>query len=253
MSDSRSPASLTFHWRDRDRPLGRLILLLTLTAGGVVSLFFVFQVVYPQTRVFNASPHQVLLLDPAQPTSRDLVNRARDEVFLFSNPGAGAAGAAATLSSGLPVFRPSFAGYEMALQDIPEDRQAGTFPRLFTIQNIPLPHTATILKAGSPTPAPAPVPKQVLKATLQGGLAGRALESQPDLSGIALQEPYATRYVVAVSDVGAVVFALPIEPIPDRQLSDNLRRAVTALRFKPAPGSPVQWGEVSFHWETVPK
>ncbi len=249
MNDDSPESPLTFQWQDRQRPLGRLLLLLLLTIAGVVAMFFVFQVVYPHTRTFTTSPQQILMFEPTQAAGRQLVNRVRDEGFLFANPGSGVEASAEALADRLPVFRPSFAGFQMSLQSIPETQDAGTSPRLFSIHRVPLPQTPTVLRAQDAVPMPAPRRTPVLKAVVHGRLAARGLESPAELAGVSIQEPHAIRYAVGVSGSGTVTFALPLHPIPDRRLADSVRRAITNLRFKPALASPIQWGEVSLRWD----
>lgn len=249
MNDDLPGSPLTFEWQDRQRPLGRLLLLLLLTVAGVVATFFVFQVVYPHTRTFTTSPQQILVFEPNQAAGRQLVNRVRDEGFLFANPGYGAETSTEALADRLPMFRPSFAGFQMSLQGIQETQDAGTSTRLFSVHRVPLPQTPTVLRAQDAAPTQAPPRPPVLRAVVHGHLAARGLDSPAELAGVSIQEPYAIRYAVGVSGSGTVTFALPLNPIPDRRVADSVRRAITNLRFKPALASPVQWGEVSLRWE----
>lgn len=78
------PPLLTFQWRDRDRPLFRLVGYTLLTLAGTAGFFMLFKVVYPQARHFSTAPQQVLMLDPAQAATRTSSTAPVTKIFSCS-------------------------------------------------------------------------------------------------------------------------------------------------------------------------
>lgn len=247
----REPApQLAFQWRDREHPGWRLLFWLFATLLATAFFFLLFQVVYPQPRHVVTTPHRVLMLDSADPTTRHLVSRSLDQNFLLLGATVGETPAAGRLTNSFPVFQPSFAGFELRLAELPRPAERESLPRVFGNAQLPLPPPATVMKA-QPTQGEARQPSrpaQVVRAVLSKELAGRQLLSARELPGTKLVETARPRFKIGVSAQGAVAFALPLTAIEDRRLADDLQRFVSRLRFKPA-AADVQWGEIAFQWE----
>lgn len=251
MTRGDEPPLLTFQWRERDRPLMRLAGFTLVSLGAAAGFFLLFRVVYPQARHFSTAPQQVLMLNDSQAATRDIVNRTRDRNFLLLE--AGPAGSDRSDESSLfPVFRPSFSGYEMKLMDLPGEPDKRSLPRVFNIEDMPLPPPATVMKARSSAPPARPGTRTVPRVVLHGALAGRKLESSARLNDTAgLADLTAIRFLLGVNSKGAVGFALPLEGGPDAKQMRLLHKAVSSLRFRPASDTEVQWGQATFAWEEV--
>ena len=249
MNPGDEPPLLTFQWRVRDRPLARLILFLFLTIVGAAGFFLLFRVVYPQARRFSTAPQQVLVLDPAQATTRDIVNRTSNENFLLLSPDSDPARAGADARELFPVFRPSFAGFEMKLMDLPGEQDEKTLPRVYRIDDMPMPQLATVMKARPPVANSTTTGPAVLCVVLHGDLSKRELASSRDISGIALADSISPRFRVCVNNTGIVTFALPLDSSADAKQMHALHKSLAMLRFKPVKSPAAQWGEATFAWE----
>lgn len=248
MKPGDEPPLLTFQWRERERPVTRLVFYFLLTVTGAVLFFMLFKVVYPQARHFSTAPQQVFVLDPTQAATRDIVNRTRDENFLLLSPDSDPARAEGTSEELFPVFKPSFAGFQMKLMDLPGVQDTKSLPRIFGIEEMPLPPVATVMKAKAPatvTPGPG---EAVVRPVLRGELVGRELVSGGDISAVTLPGGELPRFKVGVSNLGRVTFALPLDIQADAKQMRALQASVSALRFKPVKSPAVQWGEVSLEW-----
>lgn len=252
MTRGDEPPLLTFQWRERDRPLMRLAGFTLVSLGAAAGFFLLFRVVYPQARHFSTAPQQVLMLDDSQAATRDIVNRTRDRNFLLLEAGPAASGRSDEPPL-FPVFRPSFAGYEMKLMDLPGEPDKRSLPRVFSVGDMPLPPPATVMKARAPAPPAKPGGDRTApRVVLHGALAGRKLESSARLKDIAgLGDLSALRFLLGVNSKGMVGFALPLEGGADAKQMRLLHKAVSSLRFQPAADSDVQWGQASFAWEEV--
>lgn len=248
-SDESTP--LTFQWRDRDRPLVRLVVFLCVTIAGAAGFFLLFKVVYPQPRHFPTAPQQVLILDPAQPATRDIVNRTSDENFLLLSPDSDPTRPETAFHSLLPVFRPGFAGFEMTLMDIPGEQDKKTLPRVYGIDDMPLPPIATVMKAKVPAAHTPPTTPPVLRVVLRGALDKRELASSRDLAGIVITDAAAPRFRLCVNNAGLVIFALPLDGLTDPKQMRALYKGLSGLRFKPVNAPATQWGDASFVWENA--
>lgn len=249
MNPRDEPPLLTFQWRDRDRPFTRLFFFLLFTVAGTAGFFLLFKVVYPQARHFSTAPQQVLMLDPAQAATRDIVNRTADENFLLLSPDSDPARAGSSAGDLFPVFRPSFAGFEMKLMDLPGEQDTRTLPRVYGIEDMHLPPSVTVKRAAAPAAPTAPVTRPVLNVVLHGGLVKRGLVSAREIKGVVLADAVAPRFSVCVSHAGVVIFALPVESTADAKQMRALHKSVSSLRFEPVKSPATQWGEASFVWE----
>ncbi|MBX7207354.1 MAG: hypothetical protein K1X78_03490 [Verrucomicrobiaceae bacterium] len=251
MTPGQEPPLLTFQWRERESPAGRLLFYLALTVAGVAGFFMLFKVVYPQARHYNTAPQQVYLLDPTQAATRDIMNRTLDENFLLLGPDANPARTDGAAERLFPVFKPGFTGFEMKLVELPGVQDSKSLPRIFRIDDVPLPPVATVKKAAAPS-ARAPVVKSVVRAVPHGTLAQRGIAGSRDINATLPGGIDPPRFKVCVSSLGHVTFALPLDSMPDVKQMRALQAGMSSLRFKPVAGSAVQWGEVSLQWEPLP-
>ena len=243
------PPLLTFQWRDRDRPLFRLVGFTLLTLAGTAGFFMLFKVVYPQARHFSTAPQQVLMLDPAQAATRDIINRTRDENFLLLGADTQPISPRQIDDPLFPVFRPGFSDFEMKLMDLPDETDRKSLPRVYSIGDMPLPQPATVMAARPPSVSEPPSRRPVLRVVLKGDLARRKLLKPGIVKGTALTDVSFLRFRLCVNQAGVVTFSLPLEGTADAKQVRLLHKAVSSLRFKPASSPDIQWGEASFAWE----
>lgn len=248
MKPGDEPPLLTFQWRERDHPLLRLSLYVFVSFASAAVFFLFFKVVYPQARHFSTAPQQLLVLDPNQSSTRDIVNRTTDENFLLLSPEADSASAGGSTRDLFPVFRPSFAGFEMKLVDLPGEEDKRTLPRVFSIQDMPLPDSPTVMKGQPPASEKKDGPS-ALHIRVHGDLAKRDLIHTPEMKNLTLTDSNPPRFRLSVNREGLVTFALPVESLADAKLMRQLQKVVSGLRFKAADDAAVQWGEVTFVWE----
>ncbi len=57
------------------------------------------------------------------------------------------------------------------------------------------------------------------------------------------------RFRLGIKDDGRVLFALPMEPIEDIGIQDQLLQRVSALAFAPDSQPGVTWTQATFEWE----
>lgn len=247
MNAGDEPPLLTFQWRERYHPLLRLSFFTLVSFAAAAGFFLLFKVVYPQPRHFSTAPQQLLVLDPNQASTRDIVNRTTDENFLLlsaesdpANPGAGT-------HDSFPVFRPSFAGFEMNLLELPGEEDERTLPRVFSVQNMPLPPIPTVMKA-QPPPSEIRRGPPSLHILMQGDLAKRRVTHAPGLENVGFTEANSPRFQLSVNQKGFVTFALPTDSLADAKQMRLLQKAVSRLRFEAVEQPEVQWGEATFVW-----
>ena len=248
MNAGDEPPLLTFQWRERDRPLLRLAFFVFMSVASAAGFFLLFKVVYPQPRHFSTAPQQLLVLDPNQTATRDIVNRTTDENFLLLSPDSDPAHAGGGTRDFFPVFRPSFADFEMKLMDLSGEEDKHTLPRVFSLQDMPLPPIPTVMKARPPASEKKAGPSAP-HIRLHGDLAKRAVIHTPEMKNLTLTEASPPRFRLSVNREGLVTFALPIDSLPDAKQMRPLQKVVSGLRFKAAETPEVQWGEASFVWE----
>lgn len=246
------PSFLNFHWHKPAGPGGRLWLWLIVTALGLTSFFYLFKVVYPQTRRTTPVPQQVLILNSADPAARAIMNRVQDIDHLvlptssdITNP--------VNLEERVPVFHPSFENHVFSLQDLPykafKVRPARlldtTTPILPPLDFSDLKETPTVIQRRGNGPS--------LAIRLNGDLASRALLHPPDFSQIGLTDAGAYRFQLGVNAQGHTTFVLPISDNAHPEITRQLTEQLTQLRFqalptKDAAGAKPAWGIATFQW-----
>ena len=249
MTRGDDPALLTFQWKDRDRSLIRLVGFSLVSFASATVFFMLFKVVYPQARHYSTAPQQVLMLNPAQAATRDILNRTRDENFLLLGSEVQAQPPVRDDGGLFPVFRPGFSGFEMKLMDLPGEPDRKSLPRVYSIKDMPLPPPATVMKARPPAAGPPHARPPMLRVMLRGDLSGRELLSEGAIKGGGLTDVSSLRFRLCVNHFGMVTFALPLDSIADAKQTRLLRKAVSSLRFKPVNSPDIQWGDASFSWE----
>ncbi len=225
---------LTFHW---PRPLEqgrRLIFWIVVVILGLAAFFYLFQVVYPQSQRRTPVPHQIMLLDPANPVARAILNKVRDRDFLVL-PGEETTGSRIRLEDQAPVFHPSYENHRLELQDLPH--KAFTVPpaRLLKADEPVLPPLdLSELKKEAPPPAPGgDAPAPVLEMVLNGDLAGRKVATPPDLTGVTPVHPGGHKLQLVVDADGRVWFALPLRESDNLEVSRALADRLLRMRFAP--------------------
>ncbi len=242
---AKSPSSnpLIFAWGVRDHSTWHLVIAFLLLMGGMAGFFFIFRIVHPSVQRMPTTPQHVIVLDPKDPAALALMHRAQDRSFaLLSDSDESAAE-----MPGL-AFRPSFQDYQIKLRDPAPEPVELRQPRLFTATSDvlpPVPRRATDL-------APEP-PSAVLKAVMSASLAKRGPATVEIGSQIELTQPTRVQFRVAVGSAGQIITALPLSSADEADVMRQLGDAVAALRFAPAEGRRIEWGEISFRWEAADK
>jgi hypothetical protein len=252
MSTEDDTPVLTFAWRERDYRGLKLLFYLLLTITGAVLFFMLFKVVYPQAEHISVSPQYVMVLDPTQPATRDLINRTRDENFLLLGQGTRQSTRLPDEQSHFPVFQPSFQGHEMKLVDLPVEPDVRELPRLFSIQQLPLPPVTTVAKPIPVNPEKTGTPSPRVALNVLGNLKKRWLQKEELGKEVKLDDPSPVRFSIGVDDKGQVASVVPLWTTTEGRQYRVMHRAVTQLRFKPSPKKPLEWGEVSFEWKSSP-
>jgi len=248
-----SDTTLTFPWGDRPLSLWRLLPAFLLCVLVLAGLAVIFKIKSPPPARTQHLSQSILILDPANPINQIVLNRARDRSALILD-----SDSLSDLTPGtnlLPVFRPSFSGYELTLKQPYVSRAATEQPRLFQPGDLALP--------SSPPPAPSPLPDAAstragaknwrLKPELHGPIASRSLRTLPDLSSLRPQDLAKLRFQIAVKPNGLALLVLPLHSsTEDRDVVPALQSALAGMRFAPSPGSATEWGQISFTWAAAP-
>lgn len=223
-----------------------------IAALGMTGFFYLFKVVYPQTRRITPLPQQVLILNSADPGARAIMNRVQDVDHLMlptssdvTNP--------INLDERAPVFHPSFENHVFALQDLPykavKVRPARlldtTSPILPPLDLSDLKETPTVIQRRANGPQ--------LTMKLSGDLNGRALLAPPDFTQLGLTQADAYRFQLAVDSRGLVTFALPLNENGNPEVTQRLMQHLTQLRFQALPVKDIasvkpMLGIATFQW-----
>jgi hypothetical protein len=245
-----STSGLLFRWNDRPASFWRLLPYLALCLAVLTGFFILFKISYPISDPTPRSTQGILMLDPDQPTHQYVLNRAYDRSALFLKPEA----AADSLQAGvplLPLFRPSFQGYQMQLKEPSQPETVVTSQRLFQPTDLALPQASSFNRS-SPPPLPTPrsAPTFALQVRFAGALAARPILRPPDLTGLSPQELSRLRFHLTVNSSGRVVLALPVSGTSeDRSLIPALQTALSGIRFAPLPQAGNQTDLTTFVWQ----
>lgn len=231
---------LLFDWHAHDRSLLRMAMAVFVTLGGIIGLFIIFRIVTPESRPVDVRPQRVMLLNPEVPAERALIHMAMDRSFglLPSEPAA----MGPVNGIHMPVFEPSYQGFELGLKPLPSTASSSRQMRPLTLEaNIlpPLPESAPTRRFAAPA--------QVLRAVLRGEAASRAPEDLT-LPQVPLADVNRLRFQVAVDAAGGVQMALPLSAGEDTAIAQKLHHALMRLRFKPSD-KEVEWAQISFQWQ----
>ncbi|MCB1209374.1 MAG: hypothetical protein KDK97_08615 [Verrucomicrobiales bacterium] len=241
MKRTQEPDGLIFAWKTRSRSVMHLVFW-GLTALGILAAFLlIFKVIPPRGRQVVTSAQRLIYLDPADPSARYLINRARDRSALIIPSDELAASSAAAAQ--YPLFRPSFQSFEVRLKEPRSMSTDVALPKIFSPDDPILPALP---------PATAAIAARVgtvrLKWNFSGSLAERAVRRPPELGGITLLEPSRMRVRVGVAANGRPVFVMPVSAGDDPATVKSLLEALKAMRFAPA-AEAMEWDEASFTWE----
>jgi hypothetical protein len=247
-SDEPPSNGLTFRWDDRSASAWRLLAAFCLCLGVLALLPILFRIAPPAAPRLPSLSQSVLLLDASSPANQLVLNRAHDKSSLILR--ADQPGDLPLSAPLLPVFRPSFAGFEMRLKDPYAARDQPVRARLFQPTDLALP----------PLPPPPPlVPRTAaaaawrLELSVNGALASRPLVVDPDLSAIKPKDLARLRFRLAVQPSGRVFLAMPIDASSeDRDLIPALQSALGRARFEPVGRPGVTWAPVGFRWVAQP-
>ncbi|MEY4484899.1 MAG: hypothetical protein RL693_2351 [Verrucomicrobiota bacterium] len=252
---SAEPSLLNFHWHKPAGSDGRLWRWLIVTALGLISFFYLFKVVYPQTRRVSPLPQQVLILNGTDPTARAILNRVQDVDHLMlptssdvTNP--------INLDERAPVFHPSFENHVFALQDLPYKAVKVRPARLLDTTTPILPPLDLSDLKDAPTVIQRRGNGPKLSMKLSGDLASRALLNTPNFAASGLTDATAYRFQLGVNARGQVSFALPISDSGTPEVSQKIMQQLAQLKFQALPAKdaaadkPV-WGIASFQWSTA--
>lgn len=232
---------LTFVWKIRDHSLLRLIGLTLLLMLFLGAFFVVFRITYPAVQQADAVPQRVLILDPSDPESLAIIHRAQDKSFglVPAEPVDGAG------KRYFPSFTPSFAGAELRLRRMVAAPEVTRHPRIFTPLTSVLP--AVPRRATLPQQS---LPQAVLQAVPSPEVARRA-PSVLSMPGVELTDPENARFSIAIAASGQVVQALPLFTSEVPAVTSRLLVGLRSLKFQPDLQKPLQWGTVSFRWQTT--
>lgn len=232
-------SKLLFQWSVRESSWGRLLVFGLATVLGLGGFFFVFRVVYPESRREPLMTRRVTVLSSEDPTARPIIQRAIDQSFaLLPKP--------EDPTEALPDFRPSFAGYRMRLKSLtPATTEAFNVQMLSPTRPVLSPLAAP-RRAAPPAP---PKPRQ-LALRLSGAASDRLVKpwSRGDLQ---LADTARTRFRIGIDRRGRVAFMLPLEPLDENKTAAALEKAVAALSFAPAESPEILWTDASFEWEEL--
>lgn len=255
--------TLIFHWPKPLEQGRRLIFWIFVVILGLAAFFYVFQVVYPQSQRRTPVPHQVILLDPANPAARAILHKVQDRDFLVL-PGEEAIPSRLRLEDTAPVFHPSYEDHRLELQELPHKQFTVPPARLLKVDEPMLPPLdLSELKPGNKPPAgssPAVQPRLHLK--LDDGLVRRKVVHPPDFSGLEPANPGGHKVQLAVDANGQVWFALPLRETENLEISRQLAARLLLMRFEPLDSAGAEsgaktstdphWGTATFEWRTTP-
>ncbi len=239
-SRQRTQEPLIFAWNTKDHSTWHLVAALLLLIGTMAGFFFVFRIVHPAAQRAPVTPQHVLALDPKDPVALVLIHRAQDRSFALLSD----ASPAEDLRGILPDFRPSFEGHHLDLKTPASKAATLRRPHLFTPGSGVLPPVPPRL-----IEAPVRQPTAELQVVVSGTLAKRGL-STITLRNIPLTQPERVHFRVAVGAQGQVISSLPLSGIEDVKVMKQLQSVLASLRFPRSASDSIEWGEISFRWET---
>ncbi len=245
-TDPSARAELIFPWKARPVSFWRLLpgLLLCALVLGLLTLLFKVAVPRPAGSAALSASQAILLVNPDHPAAQGLLNRALDRSALLLGGEDSVLGA--DDRDLLPLFKPSFAGFEPRLKDPVNAPLSAPRQRLFAPEDLALPPLPA--KASKPSQKPAPVFS--LEPVWHGALAGLTLAAPPALGHLQPRDLTRLRFEIGVDGTGRVAVAAPLAAgLEDRDLVPAIQSVLGQARFQRDGDSRVLWGEVTFAWK----
>jgi hypothetical protein len=213
----------------------------------LAAITLLFQVVYPAARRQPLAAQRILLLDRASPISRPILDAVSDRDFLLLHP---SSNIARPLSEHVPIFTPSFQGFDFTPRDfIATTTAPSALPRIFRPDVAPLPPLEKPVSRAAAVPAGKP---QVLQPLVTEGLADRPLRHSISLTGSGLALAEGTGYRIAVDARGHIAFVVPLQETaaqPEATAAFKVvRDQLEQLRFAPVDSTALQWGTLTLRW-----
>ncbi len=239
---------LIFPWKNSPTSIWRLLPPLLLCLIVLTAVTLVFKVAPPPSSRNVQGSRSLLLLNPDHPMNQSALNRALDHgALLLARPEALEDAGEEAL---LPLFKPSFAGFEPRLKEPVASPADTPRYRLFQPHDLALPPLpAPRLTAGPSAPPPA----FHLQPVFHGALANLPLRMPPALNHLRPHDLARMRFEMGVLASGQTLIASPLTSgQEDRDLVPALQAALNQTRFAPHAGPEVKWGEVSFIWKRAP-
>ena len=231
---------LLFDWDRREHTTTWFLVWLLITGLGFASLFIVFRIVTPEATKLSARAQQMMVLNPAVPAERALINRAMDFSFTLL-PSEVSIKPEVPPAAKLPDFSAALSRFELKLKAPNASLVTRERPRLFAQDIDVLPPLSAVVLPRKPEQA------SKLHVKLSGGLADRLI-SDVTLRDIPLSDSARPTFRIAVGNLGQVLMALPLHASDDPAIMVKLHAALTQMRFKP-DGKDVEWAQVGFAWE----
>tara|TARA_R110002096_G_scaffold24760_6_gene77925 strand:- start:2257 stop:2976 length:720 start_codon:yes stop_codon:yes gene_type:complete len=95
----------------------RLSFFIAVAVLAHITAFYFFQVVYPETERISVQPMRVVILDPSQPDTAQLLRELEDRAFSYG-PGTPTELSQYSLANSGVSFRPSFQNHEISLRPV---------------------------------------------------------------------------------------------------------------------------------------
>lgn len=252
MKRETDPAAtgLIFPWRNPPASIWRLLPYFIFCIGILAGLFLLFKISYPVTDPSPRLTQGLLMLDPDQPEHQVVLNRAYDQSALLLKSDTSFQTALNTPL--LPLFRPSFQGYQMRLKETAQQETLVTAPRLFQPQDLALPAVSSFSRSTQAKAAPHTAASFALHLRFSGPLADRRLLSPIQLPEVKPQDLSRLHFHLTVNASGRVILALPLNSsAEDRPLIPQLQAALSQVRFAPVSDAAHQIDVASFVWHRL--
>ncbi len=241
---------LSFDWKRQRGGSRGLLLFIGLSVMGHAFSFYLFQVVYPPAEKFSPSPSRITFLSPNDAASQSMLREIEDRI-VYVNSGSRESVRETPYEKFAVEFRPSYAEYVPELRSITPP-VAAVMHDPFDVPISTLPPVSPRELAVSQRPdTQNPKAEGIPVLTLGPGLVGRPVETIGNwkwaAKGIAELEGREVTLMLGVNAAGnpehILVHAGIAGPI-DTRIVTSARN----LRFKPLPGSDLQWGKLLLKW-----
>ena len=248
-ADPRDQEGLTFPWNSTPASWWRLLPGLLVGAVVIALMAVVFKVAAPppSTVAMATTARGILLVDPNHPAAQGLLYRALDRgALLLGDP---VLSNDSPESSMMPVFAPSFAGFEPRLKDPVSAPVNAPRQRLFSPEDLALP----ALPPSDQHSTAALATPSVLSPVWHGPLANLQLRYTPTLTHLRPLDLSRLRFQIGVESNGRVAVVAPLTAsLEDRDWVPALQSALGQARFASHDDLGLRWGEVTFVWSPNP-